>query len=272
MSIPYAPTSWNPTVGCTPVSEGCKNCWAMKLHNQRFEAYWRNVGSLPEQYAEPFEKIQLLPERLAQPLRWRKPHTVAVCFMGDLFHEAVSDRFITQVLDAFEEAPQHTYLFLTKRAERMRRLFTVWWRARTPAPNVWLGVTAENQRMADERIPLLLDTPAAHRWVSLEPLLGPVDLAHIPLSTEVGIDTLRGLGYHHEYGVGANRHERLDWIVAGGESGPGYRPMELDWAKDIADQCTAARVPFYMKQVAASRPSQPSGVPMLDIAKELPWT
>jgi protein gp37 len=211
--------------------------------------------------------------------------------MGDLWHPEVPDAFIDEVFATMAQAERHKFLVLTKRAERMysylssqtRRVdvaLTIQIRARTgenslvpwPLPNVWLGVTAENQRMADERIPLLLKTPAAHHWVSLEPMLGPVDLAHIPLSGETGLDTLRGLGYHHEPGVGTNRWPHLDWVVVGGESGPGHRPMDLQWAADIYAQCRAANVPCYFKQRAASRPGQPSGVAALDTAKELPWT
>ncbi len=311
MPISYAPTSWNPAIGCEPVSEGCKNCWAEKLHNRRYkanviaalagtgEAFKKGtlldgtppqnarVQSLdnrfnlpfPEQYDVPFAQLQFLLGRLSQPLRWRKPRTVAVCFMGDLFEEHVPDEFIERVLATAWVARLHRYLFLTKRAERMHAFFQespkriynigvlgeeiagrqmpsmIW-----PLPNVWLGVTAENQRMADERIPLLLDTPAAHRWVSLEPLLGAVDLTHyLP---RLATDTIWP-------DAAQLYHRGLDWVVVGGESGPGHRPMDQAWVWDIYDQCGNADVPYYGKQIAASRPGQP--LPAHLGRKELPW-
>jgi protein gp37 len=288
MPISYAPTSWNPVVGCTPVSEGCKNCWAMKLHNQRF---WNNRQTgkflyetrggrdairearrngnklpFPPQYDLPFGSIQLLPDRLSEPLHWWNPRTVAVCFMGDLFHEQVPDEFLSRVWGTMADAERHTFLILTKRPERMRAFLLnddlhrqpYWdYHGIMPLRNVWLGVTAENQRMADERIPLLLDTHAAHRWASLEPLLSAVDLA----------------GYLGMRQIVSGVHSPgLDWVIVGGESGPGHRPMELEWAAALYDQCRAAHVPYYFKQRAASRPGQPARVGALDGAKELPWT
>jgi protein gp37 len=281
MPISYARTSWNPVLGCEPVSEGCKNCWAMKLHTQRHNANCHVAAGavmgrlpapkaraadlplpMPAQYDLPFSHIQLLPDRLSEPLHWWKPRTVAVCFMGDLFHEQVPDEFLSRVWGTMADAERHTFLILTKRPERMRAFLLnddlhrqpYWdYHGIMPLPNVWLGVTAENQRMADERIPLLLDTPGKH-WVSLEPLLGPVDLC--------------GLG------VCCSEHlpAQLDGVVVGGESGPGYRRMDLQWAADIYAQCREANVPVYFKQIAAPRPGQPSGVAALDGAKELPWT
>jgi protein gp37 len=303
MPISYAPTSWNPVLGCEPVSEGCKNCWAMKLHAQRHNANCHVAAGavmgrlpapkaraadvplpMPAQYDLPFSHIQLRPARLSEPLHWWKPRTVAVCFMGDLFWEHVPTDFVVRVFEIMAMASRHTFLLLTKRPERMRRILAhgfdpalqPW-----PLPNVWLGVTAENQRMADERIPLLLDTPGNH-WVSLEPLLGPVDLTRIMGNlgdrVDLRIDTLlgRSTGAWHGRETAVflldPKNPRLDWVVVGGESGPGHRPMPLEWAADIYDQCRAANVPYYFKQRAASRPGQPSGVAALDGAKELPWT
>jgi protein gp37 len=293
MPISYAPTSWNPVVGCTPVSEGCKNCWAMKLHNQRHKGY-HSYKNFPVQYLKPFEEVQLLPERLSEPLRWRTPRTVAVCFMGDLFHEQVPIEFIRAVFYVMENASQHTFLLLTKRPQRAHDTWKEYLLYPPPGEagvifkgdamaqwlggkrlkitttykwpeNVWLGVTAENQRMADERISLLLKTPAAHRWASLEPLLGPINM----------YEGLSGLQVHMELEWEGDLVDldgaRLDWVVVGGESGPGHRPMDPQWAADIYAQCHAANVGCYFKQIAESRPGQPSGIPMLDTAKALPW-
>jgi protein gp37 len=253
---------------------------------------------LPRQYDLPFSNVQLIPGRLDEPLHWRKPRTVFVCPQSDLFHEQVSDEFISWVFAAMSMAPGHRFLLLTKRAERMHQYLTemstnpdayVWaWAHETsnvfldgapapsptevwPLPNVYLGVSVENQHWADQRIPLLLDTPGKH-WVSIEPMLGPVDLTKIADTDESWIDALGGKRYSTAQHVAIRPKDapRLSWLVVGGESGPGYRPMELAWAKDIADQCTAARVPFYFKQIAANRPGQPSGIPMLDIAKDMP--
>jgi protein gp37 len=307
MSISYAPTSWNPAIGCEPVSEGCTNCWAMKLHNQRHKVnteqakifsglveppgrrhlrtsegwpQWvARIGPppggwaararkldvrlpMPPQYDRPFNKVQLFPARLEEPLRWRKPRTVAVCFMGDLFHPDVPDGFIDRVFDAMGAADWHTYLLLTKRVERMRDYLQAASKRLGPDydtgevfPHVWLGVTAENQEQAAKRIPLLLSTPGKH-FLSAEPLLGPVDIEEwLPCGDPQCDDEMNF----------------LDWIVAGGESGPGHRPMDLQWAADVQAQCEAAGVPFYVKQIAASRPGQPSGVAALDEAKDLPW-
>jgi protein gp37 len=285
----------------------------MKLHNQRHNANCHVAAGavmgrlpapkaraadlplpMPAQYDLPFSHIQLLPDRLSEPLHWWKPRTVAVCFMGDLFHEQVPDEFISWVFAVAAMAPQHRFLVLTKRAERMHQYLSLmatnpdayvwaWAHEATnifldgapapspleewPLPNVWLGVTAENQHMADERIPLLLKTPAAHRWASLEPLLGPVDL-HAALWGICPVHDGPSLACNHGQCPATNR---LDGVVVGGESGPGHRPMELDWAATIYDQCRAAHVPYYFKQRAASRPGQPARVGALDSAKALPW-
>ncbi len=365
MTIPYAPTSWNPVVGCEPVSEGCKNCWAMKLHTQRHNANCHvaagavmgrlpapkaRAGDLPlpmpAQYDLPFSHIQLFPARLEEPLHWRKPRTVAICFMADLFHPQVPDEFIDRVFatmaicgarrqtcrsgtrcqheegesrgcwhygDGFDW-PTQTFVLLTKRADRMHAYLTnedvlqrihdvgndpewhIGWEdpyemigeLGWPLPNVWLGVTAENQHWADERIPLLLDTPGKH-WVSLEPLLGPVDLTRwLPLHPEA--DRHCGQEWPHKDhtwpwpepapwaewkncpGSPFDPAKRLDGVVVGGESGPGHRPMELRWAASLYEQCRAAKVDYYFKQIAASRPGQRAHVGRLDSAKGLPWT
>jgi len=218
--------SWNPVTGCTPVSEGCANC-----HARRMAQRLRGRRGYPQD--EPF-RVTLHEDRLDMPLRWRKPRLVFVCSMGDLFHEQVPDTYILQVWNRFLGAPQHTYLVLTKRPERMRK----WLRKRPPLPNVWLGVSAENQRWFDARVSVLSYITAAVRFVSLEPLLGPVML-----------------GRWHQNGPHRwhRRRPHLGWVIAGSETGPGARPAHLEWFRSIRDECAAYGVPFFLKQTG-SRP------------------
>jgi protein gp37 len=213
--IEWTDATWNPVTGCSKISAGCKNCYAERM-----------VERFPEVYPDGFG-VQLRVERLDQPKRWRKPRRVFVCSMSDLFHDDVPDRFIFDILWTMRTLPRHTFQILTKRPERMRSLVRRKFRTNEPPQNVWFGVSVENQSAADERIPLLLDTRDAVRWLSCEPLLDPVDLG--PYLDD------------------------LDWVVVGGESGPGARPMDLDWAREIRDQCIGAGVPFFFKQVGGRR-------------------
>src|SRR3990170_4343202 len=158
--IEWATKSWNPITGCTKVSAGCQNCYAKRMAK-------RLAGRYGYPKDNPFA-VTPHPERLQEPLSWKKPQRIFVCSMGDLFHEAVSFSFVRRVLDIVDSCPQHTFLFLTKRPERMEYY---------PRRNVWLGVSVENQETEDERIPLLLQPPAAKRFVSYEPALGPVDFS-----------------------------------------------------------------------------------------------
>ena len=208
-SIEWTDQTWNPVTGCTKVSPGCAHCYAEGIANR----LWKG---------RPFEDVQVHADRVGQPLRWRKPRRVFVNSMSDLFHEAVPFRFLDAVFHVMRSTPRHTYQVLTKRPERMRFYMRD---TRAPlAPNVWLGVSVENQRMADERIPLLLDTPAAVRFLSVEPLLGPVNL--------------------HPWLSGG-----INWCIVGGESGPQARPCELPWIGAIVEQCKAAGVPVFVKQL-----------------------
>jgi len=250
-SIEWTDASWNPVVGCTEVSPGCANCYAARLAATRL----RDVASYRGLAIGTIEKIpqanssaryqrgairwtgevRRLPKRLAEPWHWKKPLRIFVCDMGDLFHEEVPHSFLIQVFQVMAQSPQHTYQILTKRPERMREWLSNFEMVdrhhpmrddcRWPWPNVWCGVSVENQHFADERIPLLLRTPAAVRWISAEPLLGPVNFeAPLPIGS------------------------RLDWVVVGGESGPNARPMHPDWVRAFRDQCVAAGVPFFFKQ------------------------
>jgi len=197
----------------------------------------RFTGNAPEHFKPTFHEY-----RLNDPLHWRKPRRVFTDIMSDLFHEAFTDEQIRDVIDVAIRAPQHVYIVLTKRPERMASLMR-WYYQQTKdlLPNLWLGVTVEDQGH-DYRIRELLATPAAVRWLSLEPMLGPVKLdlpfGHCPEHDFPGgfcVDR-----YHH--GV---RH--IDWVVVGAETGPGARVMEPQWAKAVFDQCRAAGVPFWWK-------------------------
>jgi protein gp37 len=180
-------------------------------------------------------QVRFIERHLEDPLRWKRPRRIFVNSMSDLFHEEVKSDWIAAIFSVIEASPRHTFQILTKRPERMREWvapFDAWLRYAADTTfalrfkHVWLGVSVEDQATAGERIPILLRTPAAVRWVSYEPALGPLNLAEI----ETGGEAL------------------LDWLVCGGESGPGARPMHPDWARAARDQCFAASVPFFFKQ------------------------
>lgn len=255
----YKGETWNPTTGCTRVSPGCDHCYAFQLHDQRHVAWKRGrFDSAPEQYHQPFSTVQLLEARLTEPLRAKKPRAYFVDSMADLFHEDVPDDYLDRVFAVMAVASQHIFMVLTKRPERMcaylraperedrveaagaemgytfrRRVSYGDW----PLSNVWLGVSAEDQARADDRIPLLLDTPAAVRFVSAEPLLGPIEFSNVGGRS----DAVAQLGRPALAGI--------DWVIVGGESGPHARPFHLAWARSIRDQCAATGVAFFMKQL-----------------------
>jgi protein gp37 len=263
--IEWTEYSWNPVSGCTPISEGCQNCYAKRMSK-------RLAGRCGYPADDPF-RVTLHPERLDEPLKWKKPRRVFVCSMGDLFHEDVPEIEIMRVFAVMADAQQHTYLVLTKRPERMKEVLTspsiandVWLMTNIgiseekpiwPLPNVWLGVTAENQARADERIPILLQIPAAVRFVSIEPMLGPVDLTRIggDWYGNGRINALKGLQnddtYVHEYNLRwkAKHCGELDWVICGSESGPNHRKTKIEWIRDLREQCISANVPFFLKQM-----------------------
>ncbi|MBY0431720.1 MAG: phage Gp37/Gp68 family protein, partial [Rhodospirillales bacterium] len=224
--IEWTQATWNPMVGCSIMSSGCARCYAMReahrlAHRLGIDKY---AGTTEETKAGPIWNgtVRLHQPHLDQPLRWKRPRRIFVNSMSDLFHEALSDENIDKVFAVMALAHWHTFQVLTKRPERMLRWFTKE-RHRSavveygwPLPNVWIGVSVENQAAADERIPFLLDTPAAVRWLSCEPLLGPVRL---------------------------DRVDEIEWVVCGGESGPRARPMHPAWARSLRDQCETAGVP-----------------------------
>ena len=255
-SIQWTDATWSPVVGCFPVSSGCSHCWAARQASRRMCRSHTDLA----RYGKWLGEVRCLPDRLYEPLHWKKPRRIAVSLMGDLFHEKVPDSFIARVFSTMGSCPHHTFQVLTKRPSRMLSMFrSVAWAAYKPLPNIWLGVSVEDQKTADERIPLLLQTPAAVRFVSFEPLLGRIvpQLISKPWCEECG-----GTGYggdigpgvrgNNEYGPCDCREKRkINWVICGGESGPGARPCDVDWIRSLVEQCKAAGVPCFVKQLGA---------------------
>lgn len=266
--IEWTDATWNPVRGCSRVSEGCRNCYAERVAARFADPGEITIGKYPGPFAGFVHrvnghpawtgKVELIPDKLLEPLSWRKPKRIFVNSMSDLFHESLPDSSIDDIFAVMYMARQHTYQILTKRPERMREymqaggghdarrrvqdildpidgdgsghvladeLYSAW-----PLSNVWLGVSVEDQGTADVRIPLLLKTSAAKRFVSYEPALGMVDFNG-------------WLGDPSE-----SWSPGIDWVIAGGESGPGARPPAPEWFRDARDQCAAAGVPFFFKQ------------------------
>lgn len=275
--IEWTETTWNVVTGCTRVSEGCDHCYIertppFRMAGRRFDR--PGVGGTTG--------VILHPDRLGVPLGWRKPRRVFVNSLADLFHDQVPDEYIARVFTTMALSPQHTFQILTKRPARARALLDSrvfrelvisggspvpealrranaqladrwqaerWW----PLPNVWLGTSVENQKFAELRIHHLLDTPAAVRFLSCEPLLGPIDLTAAVWM--MGSHRGHGLTASYVHAMGCcRRFHGIDWVIAGGESGPGARPMHPDWARSLRDQCAGAGVPFFFKQWGVHAP------------------
>jgi len=242
-SIEWTKMTWNPVTGCTPVSAGCRNCYARRMA-QRLRGRYGYPAD------DPF-RVTLHPDRLTEPSHWKKPQMIFVGSMTDLLHPDVPFAFLADVFQRMAECPQHVFQLLTKRPERLKQFYhDLTWAFPAPLANVWLGVTVENQETADERIPLLLECPGAVRFVSCEPLLGPVRfdlLLEYTTRDDVAAETARILSVTSEC-ILPEWHSRIDWVIVGGETGPAARPMHLDWARSIRDQCLAAGVPFFFKR------------------------
>lgn len=255
--IEWTDATWNPIRGCSRVSEGCRNCYAERVAGRFYgpgEPYEGLVRLHP--YGEAREgdsaiklktearwtgQIQFVEKHLEDPTRWRRPRKIFVNSMSDLFHENVKDEWLWEIFDVMEASKRHVFQILTKRPERMsdwiRANYGVTFHRRFT--HVWLGVSVEDQKTATQRVPILQQTPAAIRWVSYEPALGPVDFTQID-----------GRNYLLEFVTGNDFKipRSIDWVVCGGESGPGARPMHPDWARGVRDQCARSRVPFFFKQ------------------------
>ena len=289
-AIEWTDATWNPVTGCSVISPGCTNCYAMKLAGTRLRHHESRAGLTRDTKAGPVwtGETRLNKQWLTQPLRWKRPRRIFVCAHGDLFHESVPDEWIDRVFALVGLAPQHTFQVLTKRSKRMReyvtkledepfahtlrRMAEAWPHPISQdmivnGPNVWLGVSVEDQQRADERIPDLLATPAAIRFLSCEPLLGPVDLNGIQAERfcpedheldwkfnclETGDYYWFECGDFTEGGDGPDRATRIDWVIVGGESGTGARPMEVRWASDIVHQCRSAGVSVFVKQLGSA--------------------
>jgi protein gp37 len=293
--IEWSDFSWNPIVGCSKISEGCQNCYAEKMASRLatienspeeyiFVTFWPIPANIPTGWNG---KTAFVESALEKPLRWKKPRKIFVCSMGDLFHESVPFDWIDKVMAVIALCPQHTFQILTKRPERMAEYFTniedrtekiaecsmrapfgVWDDADTvcdnlfdvfrdyrltPLDNLWLGITAETQQRANERIPILKTIPAVKHFVSCEPLLSEIDFRQIvipkwycpPMTVEERFENK-----HFDY-------QGLDWVIVGGETGHNARPCKIEWIERIVEDCKAASVPVFVKQITVNgKPSK----------------
>jgi protein gp37 len=272
--IAWTDYTWNPLAICKQISPGCANCYAKTLHDRRHKAYLAGK-KVPPQYAKPFEELQLFHDRLELPLHWREPRRIFVNSMSDLFHQDVPAWFIDEVFNTMWHAHWHIFQVLTKRPERMRDYMKDrWFLANQTPDNVWLGTSTENQHFLEERVPILLDTPAAVRFLSVEPLLGEIDLASVLRCGECRGHGGASVVEADEFGARKMRWQvcavcggsgyrsgLLHWVIVGGESGPGYRPMKADWARRLRDDCLWLGIPFFYKQGSGIRPGMD---PVLD--------
>ena len=227
-NIEWTDAVWNPVTGCTKVSPGCSRCYAEAVAKR----FWKG---------RPFEDVRFHKRRLDEPLHWRKPRRVFVNSMSDLFHEDLKTYQISDIFDVMMRSPQHTFQVLTKRPDRMRTYMRE--HLAFQLQNIWLGVSVENQLMANERIPILQDTPAAVRFLSVEPLLSEVDLYR------GGWSLLRPI---KSPTMGGPRKPPIDWVIVGGESGRKARPCNVEWVNTIIGQCRDSSVPCFVKQLGAN--------------------
>lgn len=283
--IEWTDATWNPVTGCSIVDAGCTNCYAMQLAGTRLKHHPSRSGLTRETGGRPkwTGEVRLNEQWLDQPLRWSKPRMIFVCAHSDLFHESVPDEWIDKVFAVMALAPQHTFQVLTKRPDRAARYLTALYSGervvanaaieirqsvigglmakeafKAGYPNVWLGTSASDQASADLRVPHLLAAPAAVRFLSAEPLLGRVDLTEMDINGHIASRQLGRIGGYWINALTGRNDDmcrpcpdvpRLDWVIVGGESGLGARPMHPDWARSLRDQCVASGVPFFFKQV-----------------------
>jgi protein gp37 len=254
-TIAWTDETINPIVGCSRISAGCEKCYAETAAKtarlQQFPQY--------QKVAKWNGTVEFVEKQLEKPYEWKKSKKIFICSMADIFHENVPFNWVEEIFYMIENCPQHTFQILTKRPERMIEFFD-WYIARnsdhsvelqwTMPDNIWLGVSCENQAMADKRIPLLMEIPAKVRFLSCEPLLEPINLSKfLPIEwseiAEDWIESWPGIGSY-------SRDAYPDWIIVGGESGAGSRPCHIDWIRDIASQCQSAKVPVFIKQLGSN--------------------
>lgn len=223
-NIEWTDSSWNPIIGCTKVSMGCANCYAETLA-ERF----RGVKNHP--FENGFD-LRLVPDKLNEPIAWRKPRRVFVCSMSDLFHEEIPDSYIAQIFNVMANADHHIFQVLTKRSERMLSFSKEhYW-----PNNVWAGVTVEHSMYLD-RVKHLVASKVSTRFLSLEPLLGPLPKLNLRM---------------------------INWVIVGGESGPRARPMDIAWARQIRDKCSTSQIPFFLKQLGGRSNKRGGDLAVLD--------
>lgn len=285
--IEWADYTWNPISGCSPASAGCDNCYAARIANR-----FKGTPAFPDGF-----KVTLHPERLDEPRKLKgKGKRIFVCSMSDVFHPDVPDEFIERIFKVMRETPQHSFFVLTKRPERMvGKNWAVDFERHTPdrpyvsnwyAPNIWVGVSTENQEVADERVPVLLSLQVAHRFVSVEPMIGPVNLTVFPANClgangervfEDYFNALDGSCYDPQIREWENpgTFKHLDWVICGGETGPGARICEEQWVLDLLSDCDRARVPFFFKKWGSAgtdfgfvRREYPEGIDRMEDRKE----
>lgn len=289
--IEWTDATWNPIRGCTRVSEGCRNCYAEGVA-RRFNGVGLAYEGLINITTGAWNgNIRFVEPHLLDPLKWKEPRRIFVNSMSDLFHENVTDEMRDKIFAVMAMAPQHAFQILTKRPERMLKYFrsfkgkgaekrgfdTCAWVGENiknapmgfPAdlaliplglPNVWLGVSVENQKEANKRIPLLMQTPAAVRFLSCEPLLGALDLTRIMREEEdegwIFCDNVLQGFRANKCGGHTDKRWAIDWVIAGGESGPKARPCDIQWIRHLVSQCESQHVPIFVKQLG----SNPSGL------------
>jgi protein gp37 len=256
--IEWTDATWNPIRGCSRVSEGCRNCYAEKIAarfscpGQAFEG----LAQMKDGEARWTGKIAVAEDALDQPLHWRSPRRIFVNSMSDLFHDGVSAEALSHIFEVMLECPKHTFQILTKRPERAKRWFDIAeqeWNRRPklshefPWRNIWLGVSVEDQDTAAERIPILLDTPAAVRFISYEPAIAQMKLKWEWVSGGKPCGGGPQVNLSRPWEPPTSK-PKLDWVICGGESGPGARPLHPAWADHLCKQCESAGIPFFFKQ------------------------
>jgi protein gp37 len=294
-SIEWATRSWNPLRGCSKVSDGCKNCYAISQAN-RFSGEGMPFEGLVHKKNGSLNwtgKITFAEKALMDPYKWKEKERIFVNSMSDVFHDNVPEEYIRRIFDIMADLPRHTFMILTKRPKRMLQLMqkfsqeAMLYNDIFPLPNVWLGVSVENQLTANERIPLLMQTPAAIRFLSCEPLLGPVDLTNLDLGDQLTggygkrrilWDALSGWESQFEQGILpepgriprvriSNPNNRIQWVIVGGERGHQSRPMHPHWVQSLLQQCLDSETAFMFKQYGDWTNPAASGIPIESIRK-----